>query len=239
MIVTGLFYQVKDLQSKGYKCIDCSGTSKLDDGLIHIPKVKTTYWMYKTAKEWGDFKAARILYYNLLEEAGGLQEVLNFIYAQGEDIALIGYYRQDKFDYKFLIAKEILHDTGWLAEDYNKSGNFPINFEYQDELSKYNPYEQNGHNNLDHEFVASLLERHSWRFARTMPENPHYYTLRKNWSSHELFLQVVKHIRCTGKIEIFLGQVYYMFYYKKMKYWTMPEDLTNEDCDLINKAYIE
>lgn len=238
MIVTGLFYQVKELTKLGYVCIDVNGTHKGDD-LVKIPDVKTSYHMWKYNKEYGDFKACRILFYRILKEAGGVKKVLDWIYEQGPKIALIGYYRQDKFDYKYILAQEILTYTGEIVEDFHGKGNFPLNLDYQYQLSRFNPYEQNGHDNLDHEYVGNVLESHKWKFARTMPESPHYYTLRKTWDNDPLYLQIVKHIRCTGAVEVYQGCVYYMFFWKNQKYWTHPVDITNEECDLINKTFIK
>src|SRR5262249_5547856 len=43
--------------------------------------------------------------------------------------------------------------------------------------------------------IQALLEAHPWTFARTMPRNPHEYTLRKTWEHDQEFVQVVLFIR--------------------------------------------
>jgi hypothetical protein len=48
------------------------------------------------------------------------------------------------------------------------------------------------------ERLAALLESAEWRFARTMPQNPHWYTLRKTWALDEDFVWAVEQIRLRG-----------------------------------------
>ena len=50
--------------------------------------------------------------------------------------------------------------------------------------------------------VTSLLEASEWRFAKTMPENPHWYTLRKTWTDDAAFVEVVEFIRKYGYKEV-------------------------------------
>ena len=40
--------------------------------------------------------------------------------------------------------------------------------------------------------LAELLEKHSYRFARTMPSAPHSYTLKRTWPSEEEFVGALK-----------------------------------------------
>lgn len=37
--------------------------------------------------------------------------------------------------------------------------------------------------------LAELLERHSYRFARTMPGAPHSYTLKRTWPAEDEFVE--------------------------------------------------
>ncbi len=82
--------------------------------------------------------------------------------------------------------------------------------------------------------VAERLEKARWIFARTMPENPHEYTLRKEWQDDEEFIEVVKAIRMHGRKELFKGQEYIYFYVNGYKYWTMGAPLNKTI--LINRA---
>jgi len=50
------------------------------------------------------------------------------------------------------------------------------------------------------EELTKHLESHDYRFAKTMPQIPHFYTLRKNWEDDKLFEGVVQAIRDLGEI---------------------------------------
>ncbi len=72
---------------------------------------------------------------------------------------------------------------------------------------------------LDH--VRTVLEAAGWVFAKTMPENPHWYTLRKTWSDDAAFVEVVEFIRRHGYREKFKGSRYTVMVIGGHKYWTM------------------
>jgi hypothetical protein len=81
--------------------------------------------------------------------------------------------------------------------------------------------------------VQQLLESHTWVFARTMADNPHWYTLRRAWEPlpllgeppQEDFVWVVRFIRQYGYIERYpdpvKGWPYVMCNIGNFKYWTM------------------
>jgi hypothetical protein len=46
--------------------------------------------------------------------------------------------------------------------------------------------------------IQQLLESQHWIFAKTMPENPHEYCLRKKWMHDEDFVWTVERIRGLG-----------------------------------------
>ena len=54
------------------------------------------------------------------------------------------------------------------------------------------------------ERLASLLEHAEFMFARTMPENPHWYTRRQTWASDADFLFAVAAIRRYGHREKYI-----------------------------------
>lgn len=89
--------------------------------------------------------------------------------------------------------------------------------------------------------TAWLLESNTYKFAKTMPKNPHYYTLRKTWKNDEDFCDVVRYIRDNGYTEWFYGKPYTMFNVNEWKYWTMGEPINKDgqpNTILINKKYI-
>lgn len=70
------------------------------------------------------------------------------------------------------------------------------------------------------EEVVAALEKHRWIFARTMPENPHEYTLRSEWDDDDLFCQVVEYIREHGYESWYHGRRYIQLDAGANFYWT-------------------
>ena len=82
--------------------------------------------------------------------------------------------------------------------------------------------------------LTELLERHSYRFARTMPGTPHSYTLKRTWDSEDEFVEALRKMRTVERIEeFFRGYWYRRFNANGYKYWTMGANL---DHILINRA---
>jgi len=98
-----------------------------------------------------------------------------------------------------------------------------------DPWSHFDPDQPSGWTEADfHAFV----DRHHWQFARTMPENPHEYTLRRNAASAD-FTAAVRFIRERGCLEEYRGRLYKTLYCGDHKYWTMGAPL--QETDLINR----
>jgi len=85
--------------------------------------------------------------------------------------------------------------------------------------------------------VAQALARHQWTFAKTMPQNPHWYTLRKNWTEPPAFEAVVQFIRDAGYRTYYRGRPYTCLNINGFKYWTMGAPLPQTI--LINRAEID
>ena len=82
--------------------------------------------------------------------------------------------------------------------------------------------------------LAELLERHSYRFARTMPGAPHSYTLKRTWPGENEFVEALRKMRAVERIEeFFKGHWYRRFNANGYKYWTMGASLEHI---LINRA---
>ena len=72
--------------------------------------------------------------------------------------------------------------------------------------------------------AIALLAAQEWIFAKTMPHNPHYYTLRSKWERDQDFIDVVHFIREHGVIESYPppdGPDYTVMVIEGFKYWTM------------------
>jgi hypothetical protein len=79
---------------------------------------------------------------------------------------------------------------------------------------------------------ADFVQTHSWTFARTMPQNPHEYTLRRN-TTDAAFEAAVRYVREHGVMEEFWGKPYRTLYFRDHKYWTMGAPLV--ETILINR----
>jgi hypothetical protein len=84
--------------------------------------------------------------------------------------------------------------------------------------------------------IRNLLSAQQWIFARTMPDNPHWYTLRKNWERDADFTWTVETIRRYGYEEIYEGRFYTVINIEDMKYWTMGAPVA--ETILINRNYL-
>ena len=91
---------------------------------------------------------------------------------------------------------------------------------------------------MNFEHAARLLVNAPYRFAKTMPQNPHYYTLRKQWKDDE-FVCVVKYIRKHGYERRFYSKTYISLNVNEWYYWTMGEPINKDGKPwtiLINRA---
>jgi len=87
------------------------------------------------------------------------------------------------------------------------------------------------------EEVDKLLDQAEFKFAKTMPENPHSYTrLHANWKGREKeWFDVVRFMWDNSVSEHWKYNKYYNYYYANgYKYWIMDESI--EKTDLINRA---
>jgi hypothetical protein len=71
---------------------------------------------------------------------------------------------------------------------------------------------------------ADFVNRHKLQFARTMPANPHEYTLRRG-DPNATFDDAVRYIREHGCVEQYAGKPYKTLCFGDYKYWTMGEPL--------------
>ena len=83
--------------------------------------------------------------------------------------------------------------------------------------------------------ITQILESKSYRFAKTMPESPHFYTLKREWDNLKEFEKAVSYIRENGQKELWQdGQHYTYLYVNGWKYWTMGSPVS--ETILINRA---
>lgn len=82
---------------------------------------------------------------------------------------------------------------------------------------------------LTHDRVQELLEDRDWIFARSMPDNPHCYSLRWHWPDPDLFYAVAIFIRLRGAGEwwpdVIVGRPYVSLNLGGFRLWTMNDPL--------------
>lgn len=84
--------------------------------------------------------------------------------------------------------------------------------------------------------LGRLLMAQEWIFAKTMPDNPHWYTLRRTWLSDAAFNWAVEKIREGAYDEKYGGWWYRVININGMKYWSMGAPV--EETILINRKYL-
>ena len=83
--------------------------------------------------------------------------------------------------------------------------------------------------------ITQILESKAYRFAKTMPEIPHFYTLKREWDNLKEFEKAVSYIRKNGQKELWKdGEHYTYLYVNGWKYWTMGSPVS--ETILINRA---
>lgn len=87
------------------------------------------------------------------------------------------------------------------------------------------------------EDVNQSFLAHDWIFAKTMPQNPHWYTLRKAWRDDRAFEQAVTTIRQYGSQEQYRNSWYTVLDINDMRYWTMGASL--DQTILINRKRVD
>jgi hypothetical protein len=73
---------------------------------------------------------------------------------------------------------------------------------------------------MTREELTRCLEAADYRFAKTIPQAPHWYTQRKTWADEDLFERVVQAIRDHGEKRWWQGRSYVYFDAGEYEYWT-------------------
>ena len=82
--------------------------------------------------------------------------------------------------------------------------------------------------------ISTFIAGHEWTFAKTMPQIPHWYTLRRKAKSSEQFSAFVQEIRLRGVERQFGRKSFTYLDFDGWTYWTMGAPV--EDTILINRA---
>lgn len=87
----------------------------------------------------------------------------------------------------------------------------------------------------DQDFLRRFIGERRWIFAKTMPDNPHWYTLKRQGDPAE-FNRAVMLIRIHGYDRPFRGTDYRGLDFDGHYYWTMGAPL--KDTILINRKQL-
>lgn len=82
--------------------------------------------------------------------------------------------------------------------------------------------------------IEDELESKTWTFAKTMPKNPHYWSVKKDWKDDKAFESAVSYIYKNGVKEKYGGWTYTVLYLNGWRYWTMNEPVSKTN--LINRG---
>jgi hypothetical protein len=87
-------------------------------------------------------------------------------------------------------------------------------------------------------FLRAFVSSRWWTFARTMPDNPHWYTVRE-WApeQEDEFEAFVRLLRKHGSDEVFCGRPYRYLDFDGFHYWTMGAPV--EATTVINRKPLE
>jgi hypothetical protein len=83
--------------------------------------------------------------------------------------------------------------------------------------------------------IEGFANKSRWQFAKTMPTNPHFYSLRK-WCDSTEFEDVVRFIRDKGFKVTFKRWPYIVYDADGWRYWTMGEPVP--EVTLINRRIV-
>lgn len=89
---------------------------------------------------------------------------------------------------------------------------------------------------MDFNDVAKLLLEAEYKFAKSMPTMPHWYTLAETWDSREDFEKVVQYIRDSGYTKRFGRKIFTYIDVNGHQYWSYGDPVP--DTILINKAEV-
>jgi hypothetical protein len=96
------------------------------------------------------------------------------------------------------------------------------------------------------EELIEFVRTSAWTFAKTMPQQPHEYTLRAKAADEKLFERVVLYIRKAGYQGSYGSATYTYLDIDGWKYWTMGAPLgptgeydPNIHTTLINRARLK
>lgn len=84
--------------------------------------------------------------------------------------------------------------------------------------------------------IQSALESNDWVFAKSMGDNPHWYTLRDKWNHSIPFSDIVEFVRECGTPRKWFRATFVYWKLGFHEYWSMGAAI--DETTLINRAYV-
>jgi len=233
----------EELSEKGYAILSADGGAYTD--AIKVPSINVYRFRYDlTAK---DYQSVTLGLKKQLRHNN--EKILDFfteliIEFGAQKIAIVG--RGVKYCVRHIVASHLLNSIATeISGVHVKSVTFidgsADDFEAVAYTSQYYTQALSLQDSFDLAEVKDKFAEATWIFAKTMPHNPHEYTLRKNWTGKDPygdFLRVATYLRMFGEFEEFGGVMWRITKIGEYKYWCCAFDNTNEKVDLINRAKI-
>lgn len=91
----------------------------------------------------------------------------------------------------------------------------------------------------ENEELKEFIDSMTWTFAKTMPNNPHWYIIQKKMATpkdKKMFHKLAEYIFKSSVKRSFGKRVYKYFLFNDRKYWSMGKG--PEDTGLINMTYM-
>ena len=85
--------------------------------------------------------------------------------------------------------------------------------------------EPDGKVSEDYREVSELLEAAAWIYAKSMPQWPHEYTLRKTWEEDDQYARVFRYIHEHGYDRKFYRKTFRSLIVGDYYYWPMTDDI--------------
>ena len=87
--------------------------------------------------------------------------------------------------------------------------------------------------------IEDVIEKLTWKFAKSMPQMPHWYTVRdrNDPEKNELYETLYWYVRNNSKPEKFWRKTYWYARVGKYKYWVMTDNV--DESIIINRAEVK
>lgn len=243
----GGFSEYKELEAKGYECFNVVGiipTISREEN-ANVQRIRgVNSWNYRHDYDAKDYASASLGYEFLLDsitESIVRQFKIRFRGKERIKVAFLGFDNYDGYCFRYVFYNWFMRMIPKYIPKYKVVSvvNNGLSFDTFQVLGYTDVYYNQADFIHDLDWVKEKLLENKWIFAKTMPNNPHEYTLRRDWDSKDDFLQVVQYIRTRGRLVEAFKTYWRTLEFDGYQYWTCSCDNTNEVCDLINRAKIK